>query len=313
MIHLKLLIVLFIMVGAAVPGRCADNAAGGGPVAILLSDSEAAYSQPLTAFSEEIGRPVVVFNLHGAIEKDPQLKSRLFAAKPAMIFALGAKAAFVAKLWTADHQDIPVIFAMVLNWQHYNLLDQPNLTGIASEMAPGTQFVNMTMFSPKIKKIGVVFSDYSSHFVAEAKRAADLLGLQLVNIPIQHPEEFGRAFKKLAPEIDAFWVLSDPVVYTLENVDWLEDRCVKERLLCMGQSANIVKLGMVLAVNPDPINIGSQAASMAKNILDGRLKPQDIGVMDPLGTKIFVNLKTAGRIGLEVDQAALDMASQVID
>ena len=304
------LTVALLAMFCAMPARAT---AATGPIAILLSDSEQAYNKPVTSFAEEVERQIVVFNLHGGIEKDPQLKNNLLAHKPVMIFALGAKAAFVAKLWTKNQQDIPVIFAMVLNWQHYNLLDQGNMTGIASEIAPGTQFVNMTMYSPEVKRVGVIYSDHSSRFMAEAHRAADLLGLELVSMPIERSKEFQRTFKKISPKIDAYWVLSDPVVYTLKNMAWLEDRCIKERLLCVGQSANIVKLGVTLAVNLDPENIGSQAASMAKNVLEGRQKPQDIGVMDPLGTQILVNLKTAGRIGLEINQSALDMATQVFD
>ncbi len=303
------LLLALLAIFSAPPG----SARASGRVAVLLSDSEAAYSQPVAAFKDEVGSTVQVFNLQGDINENSNLKNKILAQKPSLIFALGAKAAYAAKLWTKNHQEIPVIFAMVYNWQRYNLLDQNNMAGIASEMAPGTQFVNMTMFSPNVKRIGVIYSGHSSHFLTEAKKAAALLGLQLVAERIERSKEFRRSFKKISSQVDAFWVLSDPVIYTLNNIDWLEISCIKERLLCMGQSANVVKLGLTLAVNPDFVNIGAQAASLAKSVIEGRYTTQEIGVKAPISTKIFVNKKTAARIGLKISQAALDMATLVID
>ncbi|MFH1020353.1 MAG: ABC transporter substrate binding protein [Pseudomonadota bacterium] len=294
-------------------GGPAAAGASGGPVAILLSDSEAAYGQQVTIFSEEIGMPVQVFNLHGDLTHDPGLKEKLFAIRPSLIFALGAKAAYAAKLWTQDRQDIPVLFAMVLNWQRYKLLDgSRNIAGIAAEISPGAQFVNMTMFLPAMRRVGLLYSPLSETILGQAKEAAALLGLEVVAEPVDRAGDFQRAFKRLAGRVDAFWLLNDPVVYTLENMDWLEDRCLKEKLLCVGQTQNLAKMGLALTVNPDLGQIGGQVAAMARNILLHGQKPGEIGVMEPIGTQLFVNLKTAKRIELPVSTQVLDMATAVI-
>ncbi len=84
-------------------------------IAVLISESEQVFEAPVQSFSDSVSMEVRVFNLQGDIRKDPGLKDRMFAEKPAMIFALGAKAAFVAKLWTRERQDVPVIFADIIN------------------------------------------------------------------------------------------------------------------------------------------------------------------------------------------------------
>lgn len=308
----KRLLFLFLALGLWVGGP-AVAAASGGPIAILLSDSEAAYGQQVSIFSEEIGMPVEVFNLHGDLAHDSGLKERFFAVRPSLIFALGAKAAYAAKLWTQDRQDIPVLFAMVLNWQRYKLLDgSSNIAGIAAEISPGAQFVNMTMFLPSMQRIGLIYSPLSETILSQAKEAAALLGLELVAESIDRSNDFQRAFKRLAGRVDAFWLLKDPVVYTLENMDWLEDRCLKEKLLCVGQTQNLAKMGLALTVNPDFAQIGGQVAAMARNILLHGQKPGEIGVMEPIGTQLFVNIKTAERIGLSVSPQVLDMATSII-
>lgn len=303
-------IVLIIILLALLP---CSQAWAGNTIAVLLSDSEEAYNRPVVTFSEGVDLPVQVFNLRGDIKADPRLKEKLLASDPALIFALGAKAAYVAKLWTHERQDIPVLFAMVLNWQHYKLLDQGNMAGIAAEMAPGTQFVNMTMVAPDVEKIGIVVSQRSAEILVQASKAADLLGLELVTEIVERSQDFKRAFKKISGQVDAYWVVNDPVVYTLANIDWLERRCIKEKVFCLGQSANIAQLGLVMAINPDLAGIGSQAASLVINILARRQSPAQIGVMPPLATQILLNRRTSQRIGLALSSQALNLVTTVVE
>jgi ABC-type uncharacterized transport system substrate-binding protein len=286
-----------------------------GPIAVLLSDTEEAYTRPMTSFIDDIQMPVQIFNLKGDLDHAPREMARIFASRPALIFALGAKAAYTAKVWTTDHPQIPVIFASVLNWRRYKLLEgQDNIAGIASEVAPGTQFVNLTMASPHARRIGAIYSaTHSLETIRQAKKAAAMLGLRLVAIPINQPMEFRQAYKQMAAQIDGFWMLTDPVVYTLANVDWLEMRCTRDRLLCIGQSRNIAETGVLLAVNPDMANVGLQAASMARNILLNHQTPKQIGVMPPLGTRLVLNAKTAEKIDLKLNRIVMDLASDIID
>ena len=284
-------------------------------IAVLLSDSEKAYEEPLRSFTDSVAMEVRVFNLQGDIRKDPGLKDRLFAEQPALIFALGAKAAFVAKLWTQDRQEVPVLFAMVINWQKYGLLEgQNNMAGISSEVNPGNQFLNLSLFAPKIRRIGVIYSPTnSSEIVAQARKAVQMLGIQLVERPIEHRQDFRRTYRQLAPSIDGLWILNDPVTFTVDNMSWLENRCLADRLVCIGQSRNLAEMGLLLSVRPDVSNIGVQAASMATNILKRSQSPASIGVMEPLGTNLYVNSKTAQRIGIELSDKVMSMATEVIN
>ena len=285
------------------------------PIVILVSDQEEAYSGPIDNFTAEINQPVEVYNLKGNVERAPELMTEVISRRPQMIFALGAKAAVVSKIWTAEHPEIPVVFAMVLNWERYGLFDQQgNVAGIAYDVAPGTHLANLSMISPEINRIGLIYSrEHSGQFVDSARKSAEILNLKLVEKVIEDPQEFQRAFKGMEDKIDSYWILSDPIVYTLENISWLENRCIRNRIICLGPSENVAKLGVVLSVDPDQKNIGSQAASIAKSILQNDRHPGKIGIMPPIGTRLFINLKTANKIGLHISQNALDQATEVID
>jgi ABC-type uncharacterized transport system substrate-binding protein len=286
--NLKLTALLLLLGIWIVPAHPCGAAPALGPIAVFLSDTEAAYTEPVSAFQDEIQIPVQIFNLKGEIDNAPREMARIFAIHPV---------------------------ALVLNWRRYKLLDgQNNIAGIASEVAPGTQFVNLTMTSPQIKRIGVIYSRlHSSETIRQAREAAVKLGLTLVARPIKRPMEFRQAYKQISEQIDSFWILADPVAYTLANVDWIKKRCTRDRLICLGQSRNIAEVGVLLAVEPDMANVGMQAASMAKNILLNHQSPKQIGVMPPLGTRLVLNAKTAETIDLKLNHVVQDLAGEIID
>jgi putative tryptophan/tyrosine transport system substrate-binding protein len=287
------------------------------PVVVVLSSDDEAYSRPVDAFIDKINMPVEIINLHGDVENADARMTEILSLDPALIFALGAKAAYIAKLETLkrNRQDVPVIFAMVLNWERYELLKgSDNIAGIATDIDPGTTLANMKMFAPKVKTIGVIYSDeHSSATIKKARRISDMLGYELIAEPIERQKEFRRAFEKMADGIQAYWILTDPVVFSTRNMNWLEKRCVDKRIITIGQSENVVRLGILLGINTDASNIGAQAASMARNIILYGETPKSIGVMPPLGTSLILNAKTADKIGLKIDQLALGMTSKIVE
>ena len=339
-LHKRLMLLAFIVCGALLGPwmRPSHGAQVSGPVVILLSGQEEVYRRQAESFAEEIGLPTKTILLQGDQAQPPGVKDEVLGHRPALIYALGAKAAYAAKLWTKERQEIPVLFAMVLNWQRYQLLkDSTNIAGIAFEMSPGTQFVNMALFSPKVKRVGLVHGPSATSIVEQAKREAALLGLELVTESIERSQDFAHAFKKIEERIDAFcrdgdeesagacrpfkkieeridafWVMNDPVLYTMENLEWIDQRCLVRKLFCVGQSPNLAKMGFTLSVNPDLEQIGVQAAAMAKNILQRGQKPADLQVMEPLGTQILLNIDTARRIGLDLPDSSINMATSVV-
>ncbi len=283
------------------------------PIAVLLSDSVASYMEPVNNFIAAQESQVEVFNLEGDLGKAPAVMREIIDLHPAMIFTLGAKASVAAKTWTKNSKDLPVLFAMVLNWQKYKLLDQDNMAGILSDVTPGSSLANMSIVAPESKRIGVVYSkEHSTGTMEQARQAAAALGFDLVETAISHPKEFKRAYKKMSDRIDSYWILSDPVVFTMSNISWLKKRCIQDKKICIGQSVNVAKSGVLLAVDPDLANMGVQAANIAKRLMSGQ-NPKQIGVMPPLGTKLILNMKTAEKIGFTISNAAKNMANVIIE
>ncbi len=306
-----LLLLGILMFPGHTPG---SNSGPGRSIAILLSEDIEAYNKPARAFEKEVGFPVHFFNLRGEVKNAKSVMDGILSKKPSLIYALGAKASYVAKVYTKDKPGINVVFAMVLNWQRYKLTEgQDNIAGVEYNVAPGTQFINMTMISPDIRRIGVIFSKkHSEETISRARRDAEMLGLELVTSPIRQPKHFKFAFKKMENKIDGFWIVADPGIFTIDNMYWLNERCLKNNIACIGQTRNVTEKGALMAVEPDIAAVGSQSASLAKQILTGNKSPRKIGVKFPIGTRLVLNEKTANGLGLEINEFVKGSISEII-
>lgn len=289
---------------------------GNSHIAILLSDDDISYIQPAKTFEAEVNMPSKTYNLKGKVINASPTMEMLYANDPALILALGAKAAYVAKIESQKKEkNIPIIFAMVLNWERYDLLkDAPYIAGISTDLDPGTLFANLILFSSNVTKIGVIYSkQHSSYQIEKAINASKLLQLELLAESIEHHKDFREAFSRIENNIDAFWILNDPVIFTPKNMDWLKSRCIKEKISTIGQSQNLAKIGILLAISVEAQDIGVQSASMARNILYRKQSPQTIGVMPPLCTKLILNANTANKINLPLNNTIKNMANNIVD
>lgn len=285
-------------------------------VAVLISNDVPAYTAPIKAFTAELGLPVNIYDLEGDVNHASTIMGKIYDRHPSLIYVLGAKAAYAAKNESIRRKkkNIPIVFSMVLNWERYDLLKgAPHITGVSADVDPGTQFAYMRLFAPHVKKIGVIYSKTHSTFkIEKAMIVSEILNVDLIAVPISHHKEFRKAFNDIYKEIDAFWILADPVIFTPRNMEWLKDKCIDNHIINMGQSRNIADLGILLAVNIDPQDIGVQSASIAKNILFRNQETKTIGVMPPLGTELILNIKTAVKIGLDVHDDAKNLANKII-
>ena len=240
--------------------------------------------------------------------------AELALLKVDVVFAFQTPAAVAAKRALAD---IPVVFlaADPLASGLVESLAHPggNLTGVSaavSELGPKNLELIKELF-PTFKRIVVLGNEddpYHRIFRADVEAAGRLLDIELNTVML-----------RTASKIDA------EVTDVLEK--WTPDALLVQPSIANAAVADLALLYRLPAVSPNPsfVNVGGlisysadfsavprRCAAMIGEILKGA-KPANIPVELPERFWLAINLKTAKQLGLDIAQAALARADQLVE
>ena len=208
---------------------------------------------------------------------------------------------------------IPIIFAMVLNWEQHNLKSK-NITGISLETPSDILFGQFQMLVPDVRKVGVLYNPESSgNTVEKAKMSTKELGIELVTQKVDPEDKLLKSFNKIASKVDGLWMMGDPVVVNEENFEFLLKETLRLKIPFIAYSEPFVEAGAFLSLSPDYSTIGDQAGAMAKKILVNKIPPSKIKITSPIGTSLVINKTTALKIGLQINDFVLQMADKIIE
>jgi putative ABC transport system substrate-binding protein len=193
-------------------------------ICVLLSVSALALFQAGAARAEE-SRGILILNSNSAV-KNYELAQAAFAANsagikakinlgdssididtvreqirqvnPDAIYAIGSKAYLLAHDIAEARK---IIFSSVLNWQRLPM--SKHSYGVSNELSSGMQLMTYRYLFPKLKKIGIIYSEkFNKEWLSAAAETATDVGMEIVSIPIAEPAELTSALEKLLPEVE---------------------------------------------------------------------------------------------------------------
>jgi putative ABC transport system substrate-binding protein len=286
----------------------ASPAAARESVAILRSDSLASYDAPVEAFRGALGTPVEVFDLQGERAVAQRVAANLRADPPQAIFALGAKAAWIA---ARELPDVPLIYAMVLDPDRYQL-NGTLTTGVRMQPPPDLVLSQLQVMTPNVRRLAIILGQSNNDpMVAEAIQAARNAGYEVRARRVSSEREARMALSRAGTEADAVWLLPDPIVVTPRNFHALQAEALSARIPVLAYSEGLVSAGALLCVAPDLSAVGRSAASLVKRHLAG----ENIGVIPPEAPeaiRVVLNKATQEAIGLELDASVLSFVDAVV-
>jgi putative ABC transport system substrate-binding protein len=145
----------------------------------------------------------------------------------------------------------------------------------------------------------------------EAETAGQTLGLQLRFVPVQRPEEFDQAFSTVAAErTDAVMIFPSPMLFTERRR--IVDLARKWRLPLISMGKEFVELGGLLSYGADIADFLRRGATYVDKILKGA-KPADLPVEQPTKFALFINLRTAKELGIEIPATLVARADEVVE
>jgi putative ABC transport system substrate-binding protein len=295
------LAVLLLAASAASSGRPAR-------ALVLTSGNLPQYTTPAESFVVAHAGEARIVDVGTSKETGRKRIEEAVAQGPVdAVFAVGAPAAWLARQVLPD---VPLTFAMVIDWKRYGLGAKES--GVLVEMPVDALLTRFKLLLPKLDRLGVIVSEEAPMSrIEEARKAAADLEIELVVARVRYSDDVPGAYRRIRTSISALWMVPDPVVVTRDNFQYLAHRTRSDELPFLAFSENFVRAGALLSVSPDYATIGSQAAALLDRLVDSA--GAEHIVQAPIGSSLVVNADTARDLGIDIDATLLSFADKVID
>lgn len=189
-----------------------------------------------------------------------------------------------------------MIFSVV-NWRRHGSI-APNIYGIAYELSAETHFYYFKKLSPKIRIVGVVYSNYNSQWFNLAVSQARKNGLTLRGEVVNDSSKIIYALKKLLTEVDAIWLITDTNKIVSEKANEIfKETAAWQKPVFTNDTKH--KGRAVLTITANLHDIGRQAGRLALDIL--KQKKIHENVQSPKTSDVIVNQKKADGIKINPD------------
>ncbi len=256
----------------------------------------------------------------GNARRLPDLAAELVRLRVDLIFAETTPAARAVKQATTT---VPIVFSPIADPIGSGLvanLARPggNITGITF-MAPelgGKRLELLKQAVPGMTRVGVLShpgdpSEATVKSVLEqTEAAARALGVQLLRLEAQGPNDLDRAFAAMSRERVGGLILIPSAMFVDERRR-IVNVVVKDRLPAMFYFREFVEAGGLMSYGPNFRELWRRAATYVDKILKGA-KPSDLPIEQPTKFELVINLKTAKTLGLTIPPSLLGRADEVI-
>jgi putative ABC transport system substrate-binding protein len=253
----------------------------------------------------------------GRSERNTEIAAEFVRLRVDVILAAGSDAALAAKQATMV---IPIVFSTASDPLGAGLvasLARPggNITGLSSQ---GSELASKRLgllreIFPDLRRLAImVNAAYASGAteVGEIEAASRTLGVVTVPLPIRRAEDIALAFEGLKDRAEALYVVGD----TFVNFHKLRINtfALVARLPTMFVQREYVEAAGLMSYGPNFPDLNRRAADYVDKILRGT-KPSDLPVEQPTRFDLVVNLITAKALGLQIPEAFLLRADEVIE
>lgn len=243
-----------------------------------------------------------------------QIARKMVGDQPDVIVAIATPSAQAA---VSAARDIPVIFSVVTDPMGAKLvsnMDKPgrNVTGLSDAVPVAQHLAMIKEVVPGLKRLGIPFNPGEPNavsIIAAMKVVAAEQGIEIIEAPAPKSSDVMVASQKLIGKVDAIYTTLDNTIITaLESIVKVG---IDAQIPVFSADTDSVTRGAVAAVGFNYNDLGRQTGEMVIEVLKGK-NPGDMAVRIAEGTDIYVNLKTARMMGVEIPESLLARATKVI-
>jgi putative tryptophan/tyrosine transport system substrate-binding protein len=249
-------------------------------------------------------------------ERFPDLAAELVGL-PVDISVVGdSRAIPIAKAATST---IPIVMAIsgdVVGQRLVASLARPggNLTGLTNLSRPLNvkRLELLREVKPQTSRVAVLWNRTLAGLRlawGDIEAAAPALGVDLVSLDVQGPEDLDKAFEVATRQpVDALCVLPDPL--TNLHAQEIVDFAARQQLPAIYGTQLFLDTGGLMYYGPSRAAMSRRAADYVDKILNGA-DPATLPIEQPSVFEFAINLKAAQGLGLTMPKAVFDQATEV--
>ena len=208
-------------------------------------------------------------------------------------------------------KEVPILFTAVTDPVSAGLLEnteapEKNVTGTVDLVPMKKQFQLGMKFKEDARAVGIPYnnSEVNSQIqVKEAKIAADELGLDVVEIPVNNSSELEAALNAKISDVDFLFLPSDNLIAS--SVGIVKKVSIENKLPVIGVDKPMLEKGALACEGLDYFKLGYDTGLMAVDILKGK-KIQDIPVGKTEETDLIINKTMLDILGLDIPEGVED-------
>jgi hypothetical protein len=243
------------------------------------------------------GYRVTVHELKSVDLADPILKGRFLA--PVIAADVVVPVGEVSMQFVTDElTEIPIFFVGVGLVKGEALLS-PDVGGILSYNVREVMSVLKTL---PADQVGVVYTRGYERVLTLIREEAKAAAITLVEKKVSRPADTPAAYRDLFPQVQAVWVLGDPLIARGAGFRFLIEQSLSRKVPVAGNSAWAVEHGALFYQEPDPAALGAAAAALLDQYAKRKISFDRLGIRSaPPGGQIVINRVLARRWQLLLD------------
>jgi putative ABC transport system substrate-binding protein len=190
-----------------------------------------------------------------------------------------------------------------------------NVTGLSNQQSDlATKRLELLReVLPALRQLAILANGSNPASLVEmpqVERTARAVGLEAITREIRRAEDFAPAFEAIKGRADALYVCSDFFMFT--HRIRINTLTLGARLPTIFGEREMVEVGGLMSYGPNFPDLFRRAADYVDKILRGT-KPGDLPVQQPTKFDLTINLTTAKVLGLNIPEAFLLRADEVIE
>lgn len=236
--------------------------------------------------------------------------------KADLIFAIATPAAQSAAQQTSD---TPILITAVTDPVDAGIVNTMEIPGTnvsgTTDMNPiKEQLALIKEINPDASTVGIIYNigEANSEVQVElAQSYADELGFEFELVGITTSSEVKQAAESLVNKIDAYYIPTDNTV--ISSIDAVLMVAEENKIPVISGESDSVKSGCLMTFGLNYYELGYQTGEMAVRIIEEGAVPAEMAVETQENMTLTINISAAERMGVEIPQALLDRADEIVE